>query len=255
MTTQALKPTTSRTPAARAGETMKKTAANSSRRAVSAVIGALFLVGFLAYGVGFTMVNSVVNAPDFLAAMAAHQSTLVLGAFLMLLNTVVDIGKGVLFFPIVAQHGKRTALTYLAAISVQVVFLDIGVLCLLMLAPLGQYAVEAGGAVSAWATAMGSLLIEGNSLAYHVGQATLSGGGIFLCLLLFRSRLAPRFLAAWGVFGYAVHLGGSIAELFGIHLSDLFLIPGAIFEVSLPIWLFVKGFRPEAYSPRAEAAA
>jgi hypothetical protein len=226
-----------------------------SRRGYSAVIGALFLVGFLAYGVGFTMVNSVTGAPDYLAAMSAHQSTLVLGAFLMLLNTVVDIGKGVLFFPILERHGKRSALAYLAAISVQVVFLDIGVLCLLMLVPLGQYAVDVAGTTAAWATALGSLLTQGNTLAYHIGQATLSGGGIFMCLLLYRARLLPRVLSGWGVLGYAIHLGGSVAEIFGIHLSDLFLIPGGLFEVAMPIWLFVKGFQPEAYGERSDAPA
>ena len=40
----------------------------------------------------------------------------------MLLNSVLDLGKGVLFFPILENHGKRTALTYLAALIVQVVF-------------------------------------------------------------------------------------------------------------------------------------
>jgi len=30
----------------------------------------------------------------------------------MLLNSGVDVGKGVLFFPILEQYGKRTALAY-----------------------------------------------------------------------------------------------------------------------------------------------
>jgi hypothetical protein len=33
------------------------------------------------------------------------------------------VGKAVLFFPIVENHGKRTALAYLAAIIVEVVLL------------------------------------------------------------------------------------------------------------------------------------
>src|SRR5438105_6455576 len=80
----------------------------------SRLIGALFLAGFLCYGVGFSLVTSVVGAPDFLSTISSHQTVLVLGAFLMLLNTAVDVGKGVLFFPILESHGKRTALAYLA---------------------------------------------------------------------------------------------------------------------------------------------
>lgn len=229
-----------------AGETPKKAGWMDGRMTVSRVIGALFLAGFLVYGVGFALVTSVIGAPDFLATMAAHQTTLILGAFLMLLNTVVDVGKGVLFFPILETHGKRSALAYLAALIVQVVMLDLGVLALLMLVPLSRYALDAGGASMVWAEALGGLLTQSNTLAYQIGQATLSGGGIFMAALLYRTRLVPRFLAGWGVIGYAIHMVGAIAEIFGFPISLMLLIPGGLFELALPAWLFVKGFNAAA---------
>lgn len=208
----------------------------------SRLIGALFLAGFLVYGVGFSLVTSVIGKPDFLSTIATHQTTLILGAFLMLLNTVVDVGKGVLFFPILESHGRRTALAYLSALVVQVVLLDIGVLCILMIVPLGQYTGQG------WAEGLASLLTQSNTMAYQIGQATLAVGGIFMTSLLFRTRLIPRFLAGWGVIGYAIHVAGAIAEIFGIHISLILLVPGMIFELALPIWLIIKGFQPEAYS-------
>jgi len=45
--------------------------------AYSRLIGALFLLGFLSYGVGFGLVTSVLGAPDFLSTISAHQTTLV----------------------------------------------------------------------------------------------------------------------------------------------------------------------------------
>jgi hypothetical protein len=161
---------------------------------------------------------------------------------------VVDVGKGVLFFPILENHhGKRTALAYLAALIVQVVLLDIGVLCLLMLVPLSQLAVAAGGVSATLATATGSLLIQANTMAYQIGQATLGVGGVFLCLLLFQTRLIPRWLSAWGLIGYAIHVVGAVAEIFGIHVSLVLLIPGGLFELALGFWLLTKGFQPETY--------
>src|ERR1700694_1704703 len=129
-------------------------------------IGALFLVGFLFYGVGAALVTSVTGAPDFLSTISAHQTTLVIGAFLMLLNTVVDVGQGVLFFPILEKHGKRSALAYLAFIVVQVVMLDVGVLALLLIVPLGQQVGDAGQASAAGAQGLASLLTEWNARAY-----------------------------------------------------------------------------------------
>ena len=221
-----------------------------SRMTYSRLIGALFLVGFLFYGVGAALVTSVTGASDFVSTISAHQTTLVIGAFLMLLNTVVDVGKGVLFFPILETHGKRSALAYLGFIIVQVVFLDIGVLALLLIVPLGQQAGDAGQATAAWAQGVGSLLIQWNTMAYSIGEATLGVGGLFLCSLLFRTQLIPRFLAVGGLIGYVSLIVGMIAEIFGIHISLMLSIPGIFFEVGMPLWLFIKGFQPEAYRGR-----
>jgi hypothetical protein len=223
-----------------------------SRMTYSRLIGALFLLGFLFYGVGAALVTSVTGAPDFLATISAHQTTLVIGAFLMLLNTAVDVGKGVLFFPILENHGKRSALAYLAFIIVQVVMLDVGVLALLLIVPLGQQAIEAGQASAAWAQGLGSLLTQWNTMAYSMGEATLGVGGLFLCSLLFRTRLIPRFLAVGGFIGYVSLMVGMIAEIFGIHIGLMLSIPGIFFEVGLPLWLFTRGFQPEVYGARAE---
>jgi hypothetical protein len=206
----------------------------------SRIFGALFIAGFLVYGIGFGLVSSVTTAPDFLSTLAEHSTTLLLGAFLMLLNTAVDIGKGVLFFPIAERRGKRTALVYLAAITVQVVLLDLGVLFLLMLVPLSEFVA---GASASWATGLGSLLTQANTLAFELGQGTLAFGALFMTWFLFRTRMVPRALALWGVVGYAIHLTGAIAEIFGIHVGLALSIPGGLFEVAFGVWLVAKGFQ------------
>jgi len=216
------------------------------RNTYARLIGALFLIGFLTYGIGLTLVNSVITVPDFLSGIPAVETTLILGAVLMLGNTVVDIGKGVLFFPILENYGKRTALVYLAAIVVQVVFLNIGVLFLLMLVPLAHIAADAGASSAAWAPGIGSLLSESNTVAYNVGQAILCFGGVFLSILLFRTRLIPRVLAGLGIVGYVLHAAGSISEIFGLPLELFLLIPGALFELGIAFWLIIKGFQPAA---------
>lgn len=202
------------------------------------LFGALFLAGFLVYGIGFGLVTSVVSAPDYLTALAGNSTVLLVGAFLMLLNTVVDIGKGVLFFPIAERRGKRTALVYLAAITVQVVLLDLGVLFLLMLVPLSEFVAGA----TASPAGLGSLLTQANTLAFQLGQGTLAFGALFMTWFLFQNRMVPRTLALWGVAGYAIHLAGAIAEIFGIHVGLLMSLPGGSFEVGFGIWLIAKGF-------------
>ena len=145
----------------------------------------------------------------------------------MLSNSVVDVGKGVLFFPIVESHGKRTALAYLAAMIIEVVLLAVGVLCFLLIVPLGRYA----GAD--WARAAGSLLIQSNTMAYQLAMMSLAVGNVFLWSLATRIRLIPRWLSLWGVVGYGVFLVGAVAEIFGVHIGLMCTIPGGLFEVVL----------------------
>jgi hypothetical protein len=215
------------------------------------LFGALFIAGFLVYGIGFGLSSSVTTAPDFLATLSAHSTTLVIGALLMLLNTAVDIGKGVLFFPIAERQGKRTALVYLAAITVQVVLLDLGVLFLLMLIPLAELTVGAGSSVPA---GLGTLLTQANTLAYNLGQGTLAFGALFMTWFLFRTRLVPRPLAVFGVIGYAIHLTGPIAEIFGFPVGLVLSLPGGLFELTLGFWLIAKGFNVVVANTRADTS-
>jgi len=222
---------------------------SSTRMKESRIIGALFLAGFLVYGSGSSLVTSLSGGSDFLATIAPLQSLLALGAFLMLLNTAVDIAKAVLLFPILERHSKRTALTYFAAIIVQVVFLSIGALAVLMIVPLSQHASDPG------AVTLGTILVQLNAMAYQIGQMALGVGATFLCALLFRTGLVPRWLAISGLIGYPLHVAGTVAELFGAHIGLYLTMPGFFFELALPVWLLVKGFEKAAFEGPAPKAA
>jgi hypothetical protein len=202
------------------------------RLTVPRLIGALFLAGILCYGVGFTLVTSVVGKPGFLPSVAAHHTTLVVGALLMLLNLPVDITKGVLLFPILNRHSRHTALAYLAMISAEAVLLAVGVLFLLLVIPLHDRGAD---------PTLGALAVDANNLAYWTGESLLGLVGIFLCAGLLRSGLIPRYLAWWGAAGYGLLMSGNVAELCGGHSGVALSIPGGLFEVALGSWLIVKG--------------
>lgn len=229
-----------------AGPTQTSDPPTGSRMWSSRLIGALFLAGFLLYGTGSVLVTSVVDGPDFLAGVGSMQTTLALGAFLMIATTAVDIGKAVIFFPVLERHGRRTAVAYLATMIFEMALMTVGVLALLMTIPLAEQAA-AGQLDGDIAQALGSLAVDANETAYQIGQLSLAFGALFLAALLFRSRLVPRWLAGLGLVGYATHMAGAAAEIFGVPIGLVLLIPGAIFELALPAWLLTKGFSPAAY--------
>jgi Domain of unknown function (DUF4386) len=226
---------------ARPANPNRTTVLAGSRMTYSRLIGALFLLGFLSYGIGSGLATSLVGSSNFLSTIGASQTLLITGAFLIFLNTGVDVGKGVLFFPILEKHSQRTALAYLATMIVEVVLLAVGALALLLIVPLAKHAGEPG------AQTLGSILVQANFTAYQMGEMVLGVGATFLCVLLFRTQLIPRWLAISGLIGYPILAAGTIAEIFGIHIGLYLTIPGFFFEVVMPFWLIFKGFRPEVY--------
>ena len=91
-------------------------------------IGATWLLGFATYIAGTVLATSVLSAPASLSTIFAQQNTLALAGLLLLLTCVLELGKAVLFFPILEPHSKRIALTYLSALIVEVILVAIGAL-------------------------------------------------------------------------------------------------------------------------------
>lgn len=218
-----------------------------SRMWTSRLIGACFLAGFVLYGTGSILVNSVVDGPGFLADVGSMQTTLALGAFLMFATTAADIGKAVFVYPVLHRHGERTAVAYLATMIFEMALMTVGVLALLMIIPLAEQAAS-GQLDPDTAQSLGSLAVDANQTAYQIGQLSLAFGAFFFAALLFRTGLVPRWLAVTGLIGYATHMAGAAAEIFGVPIGLVLLIPGAVFELTLPVWLLTKGFTPAAYA-------
>lgn len=186
----------------------------NNTRTTARAVGALMLAAFLLYGVG----NSI-------AVAAGTGALITTGVVMMLLNSVAVIVIGALMFPVLRPHAPAIAVGYLATRIFEGTFLAVGAIALLL-----------GFA-------------DTNVLAYHVAMAGLGIGSVFFCVALYRTRLVPRFLAAWGFVGYAAFAAGSILELSGIAGAGLVsTIPGGLFELFFGVWLIVRGFSSSAAS-------
>jgi Domain of unknown function (DUF4386) len=205
---------------------------DSSVRRTARIVGVLFLAGFLAYGVGNLIATGIVRSDD----RSSSTALFVTGAALMLLNSAFVIGIGVLMLPILRPHNEAIAAGYLGTRIFEGVGLAIGVVSLIVLT--------------------GSAAIDANTVCYNLAEAGLGIGSLFFCALLFRTGLAPRFLAVWGFIGYACIAAGTLLELFGVAGAGLVgAIPGGLFELTFGIWLIARGFASTATVPsRARTA-
>ena len=72
---------------------------------------------------------------------------------------------------------------------------------------------------------------------------------MLLNYLLYRLRLVPRLISAWALVAVAPYLVAGILIMFGalatsspLHTS--LIVPLAVNELALALWLLVKGFHP-----------
>src|SRR3954447_4670569 len=197
--------------------------ADSSLRRTARIVGIFFLAGFLTYGIGNLITTDIVRSDDQSESIVLF----VTGTGLMLLNSAIVIGIGVLMLPILRAHDEGVAMGYLVARIFEGVVLAIGVVILIV--------------------ATGDAAIDANTVAYNIAEAGLGIGSLFFCALLFRTGLVPRFLAGWGFVGYACFVGGNLLALFGVAGAGLIgAIPGGLFEVTFGIWLIARGFASTA---------
>lgn len=210
------------------------------------VMGGLFLLSTAGYASGNMIIDALRNAPDYLTLIAESRSELVLGSLLMLINCFAVVGIALAIYPLLKKHSEALAATYLSFRVIESVILIFGVISYFSLLTLSQQTVKLAGADNTAFQAMGIMAQNGNFYAFQVGMLALSVGSFFLCYSLYKTKILPRFFAIWGFVGYAALLVGSVCAFYGINISMIAFIPGGLFELCLPFWLFFKGFDQSA---------
>lgn len=215
-----------------------------SHKVIARTFGVFFLLAFISYGLGSGLTASVTEAADSLNNVNSNQAQLVIGVILMaLIHTIVNIGLPVLMQPILKPFNKVLSYGYLSAGITATVVLIVGSIFLLLYIPLSSMYVNAESTDLLHFETIRTLLTQGNFYAYQTGMAIWGLGGLMFCYLLYYSRLVPRWISIWGFLGYLVFIAGTISELFGYKIGVQLAIPGGLFEITLSIWLIIKGFK------------
>ncbi len=65
-------------------------------------------------------------------------------------------------------------------------------------------------------------------------------------VLLYQSRLVPRWLSVWGLVGAALYIVPSLGSMFGLSSLGILMAPTAVQEMVMAVWLIAKGFNSTA---------
>ena len=169
------------------------------------------------------------------------------GAVLELLLIISNIGTAVVPYSIHKRYSEVGAVAYVSARIMESVFIAIGIVSILAIltlrldAPSGATAALGQGieAIYDWTFRLGPGFIVG------------VGNGLILGYMMFKSELVPRWMAMFGLVGGPLLILAAILVMYdviemGSSIDALLTFPEAFWEISLGIYLVVKGYRRDA---------
>lgn len=218
-----------------------------SDRTTARIIGVLFIVGTAAGALSWLVMAPIVDAPGYLASIAAHQSQMATGALLVLTMGIALSLVPVLFYPVARRHSEVLATGYIvfrgALEGFIYIALTFGWLLLIALSTEPTATVAIADAVR---VGLGVLSNQVTAIPFGIG-AVMFGA------LLYISKLVPRWLSVWGLIGAVLYMAAPLARIFGLSL-DYLMAPLALQEMVLAVWLIAKGFSTSASTVTAPVA-
>ncbi len=218
---------------------------------IARATGILFVITFIAsIPPVLFLYGPLLDDPRYILGGGGADNGLALGALLELILIIANIGTAVVLYPVVKRVNEILALGFVTARVVESVFIAIGILMVLSMVTLRQ---EAAGADAGALLAVGQSLVAVQSWSFLVGPGFIVGvgNGLILGYLMYRGGLVPRRLAILGLIAGPVLLARFVGIMFGVFepmsvLGGLMVVPEFIWELSLGIWLIVKGFNASA---------
>ena len=209
-------------------------------RKLSLAAGIFYLLTFVSIPAAFLYapvrdLNFVVGpGPD---------TPVIIGGILEIIVALACIGSAVALHPVIKRQGEAFSLGFIGARTLEAGTIFAGVVSLMTLVTIrksgpGEEALIIGRMLTAmydW---------------FHLGQNLIPAiNAVLLGTLLYQSRLVPRILPVLGFIAAPLLIANTIILMFDISgplltLTTLGVLPIAVWEFSLGVWLVVKGFYP-----------
>jgi Domain of unknown function (DUF4386) len=224
----------------------------NATRKIALVTGVLFIVTFItSIPAQLILYHPLLSDPAKYLGGSGADPAVSLGALLEVILVVANVGTAVVLYPVVKRQNEIVALAYVTERVLESVAIMVGIFSVLSVMTLRQGVAGAAGTDTAALVTAGRSLVAVHDWTFLLGPGFLDGlgTGLLLGYLMYTSGLMPRGLALLGLIGGPLVMASGIAVLFGVFKAGaagqtIATIPEILWELSLGIYLIVKGFKP-----------
>ena len=222
-------------------------------RRLSIITGWLWIITFVtSIPTRFILYAPILDEPSYVTGAGdLALAALATGAVFELILIISNVGTAVVPYSVHKRYSEVGAVAYVSARIMECVFIAIGIVAILAIVTLRQ------DAPSGATPALGQGIEAIYEWSFRIGPGFFVGvgNGLILGYMMYRSGLVPRGLAIFGLVGGPLIILMGVLVIFdvidpgtntGMAIQGLMTIPEAFWELSLGIYLIVKGYRRDA---------
>ncbi len=221
-------------------------------RKTAVIVGILFVIATAFLFIGQSVYGPVLNSLDSLSNAFPNRVTATAGILLEFACVMAIPLIPVFLYPVLRSHNQALALGYVVFWAIEAILfvaIEINTLSLInasqgylnQASVDGAYSLNVSGSIASW---------NGWASSFYV--IFFTSGALLLYAALFQSKLVPRLVSAWGFLAAALLLTGTVLQMLELPVVPepwyelVFAAPIAVNEMTLAVWLIVKGFNPSA---------
>jgi hypothetical protein len=225
-------------------------------RRIATLTGWLWIITFVtSIPTRFILYTPVLDEPNYVTGAGdLALAALATGAVFELILIISNVGTAVVPFSVHKRYSEVGAVAYVSARIVECIFIAIGILSILAIVTLRQ------DAPSGSTPALGQGIEAIYEWSFRIGPGFFVGvgNGLILGYMMYKSGLVPRRMAMLGLIGGPLVMIAGVLVIFDVietsgPIDGLMTIPEGLWELSLGIYLVVKGYRRDAPILAADA--
>ena len=221
-------------------------------RKTARIIGILFMIGTFGLFIGQALYNPILSSPEYLEITYPNRITVITGILVETIGYLGLVFIPLLSYPILKKHNETLALAYICFRLFESVLLSIAQIIKLSIIGLSHNYLNNGGVDTSFFHNMGNSF---QSLLYWVDSGGLISivvfviGALVLYYELYKTKLIPGWLSIWGFISGVALITASLMvtlDIFTAELAILLMIPLAVQEQIMALWMIFKGFTKSA---------
>jgi hypothetical protein len=183
------------------------------------------------------------TASGFLENAAGIAFQIKVAVFHLFANGAVTIGIAIAAFPVFREYSVRVALWFVAVSVIWFSMQAVDNAHILSMLSLSQQYAEGGASNAELFQTLGVVVRSTRRWVHYTELLVIDAWVFVLYSILYRFRLVPRILAAFGLITVIIHTTGITLPMFlGYPSVPLMGFSLALSHVALALWLLVKGF-------------